>query len=206
MRLRDLVRLCFLAVFGLMSAAVTAGTYNPRETFAPFDMGQAPTVYRSADGRPGPQYWQNRADYTIRAAIDPASHVLTGTVDIRYTNNSPLPLDVLWLNLEQNRYRPDSRGVLSNGTAPAGITEGMSLDSVKLMQGKSTVAVQPLVSDTRAQIRLPAPLKRGATATLRIAYHYTVPKDPWGGRTGWMDNAQRPDLRGRAMVSADGGL
>ena len=127
MRLRDIVRFCLIAL-GVTSAAVTAGTYNPRETFAPFDMGQAPTVYRSADGRPGPSYWQNGADYTIKASIDPASHVLTGTVDIRYTNNSPLALDVLWLNLEQNRYRPDSRGVLSGGTAPAGITEGMSLE------------------------------------------------------------------------------
>jgi hypothetical protein len=193
MRLRDLARLCVIGVVGLVSATTaTAGTYNPRETFAPFDMGQAPTVYRSADGRAGPQYWQNRADYTIRAAIDPACHVLTGTVDIRYTNYSPLPLDVLWVHLEQNRYRPDSRGVLSGGAAPGGTTEGMSLDSVKLVHGKSTVAVEPLISDTRAQIALPAPLRPGASVTLRIAYHYTVPKDPWGGRTGWMDSPNGP--------------
>src|SRR5690349_8123871 len=192
MRLRELVRLCLLAVFGLMSAPVTAGTYNPREAFAPFDTGQAPTVYRSADGRPGPQYWQNRADYRINAKLDPASKSISGTVEIRYTNNSPLPLDVLWLNIEQNRYRTESRGNLSGGTAPAGFTEGMSLDSVKLVQGKSAVTVQPLISDTRAQIALPAPLPHGATATLRIAYHYKVPMDPWGGRTGWMDTASGP--------------
>jgi hypothetical protein len=190
MRLRDIARFCVVAF--ACAAAATAGTYNPRETFAPFDTGQAPTQYRSADGRPGPSYWQNRADYMIKAGIDPASHVLTGTVDIRYTNNSPLALDVLWLNLEQNRYKPDSRGILSGGTAPGGLTEGMSLDSVKLVQGKSAVAVQPLVSGTRAQVTLPTPLKHGATATLRIAYHYTVPMDPWGGRTGWLNNAKGP--------------
>src|SRR5690348_9005550 len=112
MRLRDVVVFCAAAFASAASA--TAGTYNPRETFAQFDAGQAPNAYRSADGRPGPSYWQNRADYTIKASIDPASHVLTGTVEIHYTNNSPVPLDVLWLNLEQNRYKPDSRGVLSN--------------------------------------------------------------------------------------------
>ena len=192
MRLRELLRFCLVASFGLMSAAVTAGTYNPREAFAPFDTGQAPTVYRSADGRPGPQYWQNRADYTINAKLDPASKSISGTVEIRYTNNSPLPLDVLWLNIEQNRYRTDSRGILSGGTAPAGYTEGMSLDSVELVQGKKAVAIQPLISDTRAQIALPAPLPHGATAILRIAYHYQVPMDPWGGRTGWMDTASGP--------------
>ena len=42
MHLRDLVRLCLLALFGLMGAAVSAGTYNPLETFAPFDPGLAP--------------------------------------------------------------------------------------------------------------------------------------------------------------------
>ena len=190
MRLRDIVGFCLIAVG--VTSAVSAGSYNPRETFAPFDMGQAPTVYRAADGRPGPQYWQNRADYNIKANIDPATHVLTGTVEIRYTNNSPLPLDVLWMNLEQNRYRPDSRGVLSSGAAPGGTTDGISLDSVKLVQAKGEVAVQPLISDTRAQITLPAPLRHGATTTLRIAYHYTIPKDPWGGRTGWMDTPNGP--------------
>jgi hypothetical protein len=192
MRLRDFVRLCFAAVFGLMSAAAFAGTYDPLETFAPFDMGRPPSVYRSADGRPGPQYWQNRADYTIRARIDPATHAVTGTVEIRYTNNSPQALDVLWLNVEQNRYRPDSRGVLSGGTAPFGLTEGMTLDSVKLVQGRTAVPVQPLINDTRAQIALPTPLAHGRAAVLRIDYHYTVPKDPWGGRTGWMDTPNGP--------------
>jgi hypothetical protein len=191
MRLCDLVRLSVLALLGLMSASVTAGTYNPLETFAPFDPGQPPTVYRSADGRPGPQYWQNRADYTIRANLDPGSHVITGTVEIRYTNNSPQALDVLWLNLEQNRYRADSRGTLTSG-APFGLTEGMTLDSTRLVQGKGSVAVQPLISDTRAQIMLPAPLAHGRTAVLRIAYHYTVPEDPWGGRTGWMNSPGGP--------------
>jgi len=70
MRLRDIARFCLIAL-GVTSAAVAA-SYNPLETFAPFDMGQPPTVYRAADGRPGPQYWQNRADYTI-ASTRPAT-------------------------------------------------------------------------------------------------------------------------------------
>ncbi|HVU29589.1 MAG TPA: M1 family metallopeptidase [Sphingomicrobium sp.] len=175
-----------------MSAAAIAGSYDPRETFAPFDVGQAPTVYRTADGRPGPQYWQNRADYTISAKLDPANHVISGTVEIRYTNNSPNALDMLWLNLEQNRYKPESRGNLSGNSAPLGLTDGMSLDSVLLVSGKQSSDLKPFINDTRAQIRLPAPLAHGAAAVLRITYHYTVPKEPWGGRTGWMDTPTGP--------------
>ena len=192
MRLRDIARFCVFGLSALMSVAATAGSYNPLETFAPFEMGQAPTVYRSADGRPGPQYWQNRADYRISAKLDAASHSISGTVEILYTNNSPHALDVLWLNLEQNRYRSDSRGNVSSNAAPRGITEGMALDSVRLMRGKQALAVQPLINDTRAQIRLPTPLAHGATAVLSIAYHYVVPKEPWGGRTGWMDSPNGP--------------
>jgi hypothetical protein len=41
-------------------------------------------------------------------------------------------------------------------------------------------------------VRLPIPLAHGATTVLDIDYHYTVPKEPWGGRTGWMDTANGP--------------
>src|SRR3954451_2183196 len=192
MRSRDIARFCALVLIALMSAAAHAGSYNPLEAFAPFDAAEVPTVYRSADGRPGPQYWQNRADYRINASLDPRTHAISGTVEIHYTNNSPQALDVLWLSLEQNRYRAESRGNLSSNAAPRGLTEGMSLDSVRLVRGKESTIVQPIISDTRAQVQLPVALAHGATAILRIAYHYTVPKEPWGGRTGWMDTATGP--------------
>ena len=119
MRVRDIVRLCVIALTGLATAAA-AGTYDPRETFAPLEFTPAVNAYRSGDGTPGPAYWQNRADYTINARLDPVTHSISGTVRIRYTNNSPGALDVLWLQLEQNLYtggrarcrrcRPASRG------------------------------------------------------------------------------------------------
>ena len=39
--------------------------YNPLAAFAPLDMPQAVNRYRSANGAPGPDYWQNRADYLV---------------------------------------------------------------------------------------------------------------------------------------------
>ncbi|MGZ2412673.1 peptidase M1-like protein [Sphingomonas sp. F9_3S_D5_B_2] len=181
-----------LALVGLaLAAAAQAQTpapsaYDPRELFQAFDYGPAPNLIRSGSGLPGPHYWQNRADYSIRATLDPATHSIRGTVEIRYTNNSPDALDVLWLQLEQNRYRPESRGNLSGGGPTGGYTEGLVLDSASVQLGKDSTAVQPLISDTRAQLQLPTPLASKSQAIIRIAYHYTVPKDPWGGRTGWM--------------------
>src|ERR1039457_7318043 len=42
-----------------------AGTYDPLKTFAPLTLPDPVNAYRSADGTPGPDYWQNRADYVI---------------------------------------------------------------------------------------------------------------------------------------------
>ena len=66
--------------------------------------------FRSASGAPGPKYWQNSADYTIDATLDTASKTITGTVLITYKNNSPEALPFLWMQMDQNIYRKDSRG------------------------------------------------------------------------------------------------
>jgi hypothetical protein len=178
----------WLALAALAATAAGAEGYNPRETFAPFDMGQPVNAFRSAGGLPGPAYWQNRADYSIRATLDPAAKTIRGSVSITYSNNSPDTLDVLWLQLEQNLYRPGSRGALSQGGAPGGATEGMILDAVTV----NGAPVTPLVSDTRAQLRPPKPLAPGGKALVAIRYHFNIPSDDFGGRTGWL-NAKSGD-------------
>ncbi|WP_375392542.1 M1 family metallopeptidase [uncultured Sphingomonas sp.] len=177
-----------MPLLAITAAAATAQTYQPRETFAPFDMGQAVNAQRGADGLPGPRYWQNRADYAIHATLDPATHAIAATVTIAYTNNSPATLDVLWLQLDQNIYKPGSRGMLTGGGSRGvgGSTDGMTLDAVSVaVAGRAATAVTPLVTDTRAQLPLPAPLAPGGKAVVTIRYHYTVPAAPWGGRTSW---------------------
>src|SRR5690606_9479545 len=70
-------------------------------------------VYRTASGKPGPEYWQNSADYNLEATLDDKTHTVSGNVTIHYTNNSPETLDFIWLYLEQNRFTETSRGTLT---------------------------------------------------------------------------------------------
>ncbi|PIV51187.1 MAG: peptidase M1, partial [Flavobacteriaceae bacterium CG02_land_8_20_14_3_00_34_13] len=49
------------------------------------------TAYRSASGNPGPQYWQNGADYVMEADLDDKENAIKGKVEITYHNNSPEP-------------------------------------------------------------------------------------------------------------------
>ena len=174
-----------LPLLALVAATASAQDYQPRETFAPFDMPQPVNRYRSANGLPGPDYWQNRADYQLRVTLDPATRTIAGTATISYTNNSPDTLDALWLQIDQNLYKPGSRGGLARGGVPAGHSDGMVMEavSVAVTRGPAT-SVTPLVSDTRAQLRLPTPLASHGKAVVTIRYHYTIPEG-WGGRTSW---------------------
>jgi Peptidase family M1 domain len=167
--------------------ASPASSYDPRAAFAPLVMPDPVNRYRSADGAPGPDYWQNRADYAIAARLDPKTKTLAGTVTITYTNNSPDALDSLWLQLDQNTYRADARSVNSSARVHDQFTEGDVLDSVAIDSGGKLVAAKYLISDTRLLVRLPTALRpHGGRIRLRIAYHYTVPGS-FGGRTQWVD-------------------
>ncbi|MFT3978291.1 MAG: M1 family metallopeptidase [Sphingomonas bacterium] len=165
--------------------AVTAQPYAPRETFAPFDMGQPVNVYRSSNGLPGPSYWQNRADYAIHATLDEKGPTLSATEEITYTNNSPDTLDVLWLQLDQNIYKPDSRSTYAGGRPRPASTQGFVIEGVEAEANGAFVPVHTVTSDTRMRIDLPSPLAaKGAKARLRIRYHFTIPGE-WGGRMAW---------------------
>src|SRR3978361_2041655 len=44
---------------------------------------------RTSDGKPGANYWQNKATYNINVSFAPSTRIISGTEEIIYTNNSP---------------------------------------------------------------------------------------------------------------------
>jgi hypothetical protein len=136
-----------------------------------------PNAFRSASGAPGPDYWQQRADYTIAVALDTAQQRVSGTVTIRYTNNSPDSLRFLWLQLDQNLYRPGSKG---SALFPAdsrwgvrGFEGGYDLSNVQVNGRPATVKVD----DTMGRIDLEQPVAaRGGKATITMTYAFRVPE------------------------------
>ncbi len=177
-------------------SSVGSSAYDPRLTFAPLTLPQPVNAYRSSNGAPGPSYWQNEADYELHAALDTTAKQLSTDETITYTNNSPDELPSLWVQLEQNIYRKDSRGAVVIGgmmqrrhggeqAGPPPSTEGYVLEAVEIESGRQRSKAEYLVTDTRMQIRLAAPLAaRGGQLKVHIRYHYTIPGE-WGGRTSW---------------------
>ncbi len=182
----SLRRLLPLAWASLAAAPASATSFDPLAAFAPLTLPNPPSNTRSAGGIPGPAYWQNRTDYSIAAHLAPATHTLSATETITYTNNSPDALDVLWVQLDQNIYRRDARAASmphDPDRKPADFTDGYRLGTITVAQGGQTTTPQRLVTDTRLQLRLAHPLPgHGGTARITIAYSYTVPGE-WGGRT-----------------------
>ena len=155
--------------------------YDSKESFYPQFYPYPGNDYRSASGEPGPKYWQNRSDYKINATLDTGSHKVSGDVEITYTNNSPDNLKFLWLQLDQNIYREDSRG--SATTTQAGgrwantkFTEGEIIKSISIDGGKAYTP-KYTVTDTRMQVWLNDALKAsGNKLKLKIAFEFTVPE------------------------------
>jgi len=180
------------AAFATCAAAQpTPSAYDPLTTFAPLTLPQPASTLRTGSGAPGPALWQNHVDYAIEARIDTAAHVLSAEEDIRYTNNSPDTLDFLWLQLDQNLYRRDSRGYAMSGGRridPAQSTEGYAIEAVSVERGGRQAQANFVVSDTRMRVDLPSSLKGGGgQVKLHIRYRYTVP-GLFGGRTAWNTN------------------
>ncbi|KAB7763767.1 M1 family metallopeptidase [Xanthomonas maliensis] len=192
-RLRRFASVPFLLaslVAPAFAAPASDSGFDPQALFAPLQLPEPPTAYRGGSGLPGPAFWQNRADYRLQASIDPASHQLSGEAAIRYTNNSPDALDVLWLQLDQNIYRADARAAASRPARRTQFTDGMQIASVEVDMGNGRQAVPYLVDDTRLRVDLPQPLSgQGKTLTLHIRYRYQIP-GTWGGRTAVSSSKQ----------------
>ncbi len=176
-------KICLLALgfFSLLTASAQL-KYDHREAFAPQFYPQTGNDYRSASGEPGPKYWQNRADYRINATLDTLRHRVTGDVEITYTNNSPDNLKFLWLQVDQNIYRQDSRG--SATTTQAGgrwanprFTDGQALKSISVDVDGKKYTPEYTVTDTRLQLWLNQPLKAaGSRAKVTMNFEFTIPE------------------------------
>ena len=145
-----------------------------------------PTEIRLASGKPGPKYWQQRADYVISVTLDDQRRRLTGEETITYHNRSPHPLNYLWLQLDQNRFRTDSEN-LTSAAAPS--LEKLSYKALKSMLDRATFeggyeiksvtdgennALEHTIVRTMMRVDLPKPLASGESTVLKVAWENNI--------------------------------
>jgi hypothetical protein len=143
--------------------------------------------WRSEDGSPGRNYWQNWAGYDIQARLDPDSAKLEGTVRILYYHDAPANLSTVFLHLHQNLHKEGSPRY-----AAQEITGGVTITS--LAADGEELSEQPVsegpgwhVNGTIMQVRPSIRVERGDTLQLDIGWEMTVPQNG-SGRMGHSDN------------------
>ncbi len=162
-----------------------------------------PNTFRTSSGAPGRDYFQNRADYDIKATLDDVNQQITGSETVTYFNNSPDELRYIWLQLDQNLFAKGSTGSVTRtgGVSETGMsfTQLQNLTSVRersqqqasdkygyrilAVKDKLGKALPYTINQTMMRIELPVPLKTGQSFVFGVDWNYFITE--YYGRSGY---------------------
>jgi len=163
------------------------GHYNANRFKQLYEEFSTPNMYRSGNGAPGPNYYQQQADYKMDLVLDDTKKTLSGNETITYTNNSPDNLEYLWVQLDQNVRARDSKSPLiePSGATPAettgsfvgkymgeGFDGGFKIESVKDAKGNP---LPHTINRTMMRVEMPKDLKTGEQFVFSIKWWYNIP-------------------------------
>jgi hypothetical protein len=174
----------------LWTSVVLAQTPKPPYTSSKFEqLGEelpTPNNYRTASGAPGHEYWQQKANYKIKATLSEETQTITGTETVTYINNSPDELRYLWVQLDQNHFDKNSDAPLTESAkiganpsfpllqlAVATNSEGgYKISNVRDNAGKP---LKYVINKTMMRIDLPAPIKpKGGSYTFALDWSFKI--------------------------------
>lgn len=162
------------------------GHYNNNRFKQLYEEFSTPNVFRTASGAPGPQYYQQQADYVMDIELDDTNKKIYGFETITYSNNSPDVLEYLWVQLDQNKNAKDSKSPLiePNGTVPADMASnfvgqymgapfdgGFNIEQVKDAKGMN---LSYTINQTMMRVEMPKHLKPGEKFTFSIKWWYNI--------------------------------
>ncbi|MFM1878765.1 MAG: hypothetical protein RLZZ241_1631 [Bacteroidota bacterium] len=189
--------LSFLLMFGAVVSAQDTGADKPegrqpghgnlskfRQMYQEF---ATPNTYRSASGAPGPDYYQQQADYKMDITLDDRNAKIYGVETITYHNNSPDNLEFLWVQLDQNVRSKESKAPLRNGNGVslayraesfAGEFMGEPFDGGFNVEYVTDTSGKPLpftINQTMMRVDLPQPLGSNQVVSFNIKWWYNIP-------------------------------
>ena len=186
-----------MLLMGVSITAISQNTNNSKFKQLKDELA-TPNVYRNAAGAPGPEYYQQKADYIMKITLDDEKQTIHGEETITYTNNSPDPLSYLWLQLDQNIRKPNSEGQLANTSTIEDISNswemkrmlnraefegGFNIEKVTDAAGN---AIDYAVVGTMMRIDLKKDLLKGGKYTFKINWWYNINnRMEIGGRSGY---------------------
>ncbi len=161
-----------------IQSAFSQDLFMPRDVQHAFKEGT-----RSADGKPGKNYWQNHGRYTINITAIPPERTIKGNETITYFNNSPDTLRNLSIKLFLNIHKPGAPR--NGGASPDYLTTGVHIDKFAVNGQTKPFRDDPFVF-TGANVRLQQPLLPHDSTQLSFDWHYDVSLQ--SGREGMIDS------------------
>jgi Peptidase family M1 domain len=155
-----------------------------------------PNSYRTGSGAPGHEYWQQQADYKIKAELNDEKQQLSGEEAITYVNNSPDALSYIWLQLDQNNH--DKNGFATKARQGS-IKEKMTADQLERFDSPTDYGhkiewvrdamdktLPYTIVETMMRVDLPKALRKGERFTLKVKWWFNiVNRLKTGSRGGW---------------------
>jgi hypothetical protein len=141
---------------------------------------------RSTSGLPGKNYWQNRADYTLKINFNPQSRLLSGTVSVDYTNNSPDTLTRVAFKLYPNLYKKGS--IRNMSVLPQDLTDGVDIQQLSINQ-QNLDAKHWNIDGTNITLNKTSHIRTGAVDSGAFFIAYFFPRIAvYDDIDGWNEN------------------
>ena len=146
--------------------------------------------WRTTEGAPGENYWQQGGSYELVARLFPEEARLEGSVRILYASNAPGRFPSVWLHLHQNLHAEGAAREV-----PAEVTGGINVRTVAVdgeplaPTGEGERAGGPgyRIDGTLMEIEPAVPLELGDTVEVTMDFDFIVPQRGVG-RMGHSEN------------------
>ncbi len=202
MKLYHLPSICFLFstffIFAQTEPKKEEGHTDTNKFRQMYDLMATPNMYRTASGAPGPEYYQQQADYKMDIELDDKKALLSGVETITYHNNAKESLEYLWLQLDQNSSNKNSvtkkkgSSYMDEAISVKGFSKkyleqaeerGFNIMSVTDEKGNP---LSYTINETMMRINLVEPLKHGSKMVFTIKWWYNINNyRVEGGRSGY---------------------
>jgi hypothetical protein len=146
------------------------------QQYMPLEIRQAyQKATRSLDGTPGPKYWQNHADYNIRAELLTDESKLSGEESIVYFNNSPDTLSKIVLRLYPDLFKKGNARNWPLGEQA--VNDGTQINWLEINGKAIDLKDREVVyrSATNLHVNLPDSLLPGDSINIQTSWEFEVP-------------------------------
>lgn len=143
---------------------------------------------RTLAGKPGKNYWQNSADYSINVSFDPGTKLLSGDEWIKFSNNSPDTIKKLIIRIYPDLYK---KGVKrSSAIAEKDQNDGVNVEVMRIGNDGFNYMERPdriHHDNTLMFVELDKPILPRSVSNINVKWHYTVNSGSQN-RTGMVDS------------------